>query len=82
MENDKSVKYKNVAIELLKEYLGSEEDVICEYSGDFKKSALELKEKALGYLKKLDEGEDIFNELVKDMWISDYYTYYTEESEG
>jgi hypothetical protein len=26
------------------------------------------------YLKRLDEGEDAFNELVKDMWIADYYT--------
>jgi hypothetical protein len=25
------------------------------------------------YLKRLDEGEDTFNELVKDMWIADYY---------
>jgi hypothetical protein len=26
------------------------------------------------YLKRLDEGEDAFNELVKDMLIADYYT--------
>lgn len=78
MEIDKSVEYKDVAIELLKAYLNSEEAVICEYSGNFEKSALELKEKVLGYLKRLDEGEDTFNELVKDMWISQYYT---EESE-
>ena len=25
------------------------------------------------YLKRLDEGENTFNELVKDMWIADYY---------
>ena len=79
MESDKSTKYKDVAIELLKEYLGSEEAVISEFSIDFKESALELKEKALGYLKRLDEGEDTFNALAKDLWISDYYT---EEGEG
>lgn len=27
----------------------------------------------------LDEGEDTFNELVKDMWIANYYK---AESEG
>ena len=78
MENDKCAKYKNVAIELLKAYLESEQAVISEYSGNFKRSALELKKQVLGYLKRLDEGEDTFNELVKDMWMSDYYE---EESE-
>ena len=73
MENDKSVKYKDVAIDLLKSYLESEQSVISEFSGDFEKSALALKKRALWYLKKLDEGEDTFNELVKDMWISQYY---------
>lgn len=79
MKNDKSAKYKNVAIELLKAYLESEQAVISEFSGNFKRSALALKEEVLEYLKRLDEGEDTFNELVKDMWIADYYT---EESEG
>lgn len=78
MENDKSVKYKNVAIELLKAYLESEQAVICEYSGNFKRSAFELKKQALGFLERLDEGEDTFNELVKDMWM---YHVYEEESE-
>ena len=71
MESDKCVKYKNVAIDLLKAYLESEQAVIGEYSGDFKESALELKKHVLGYLKRLDEGEDTFNELVKDMWLFD-----------
>ena len=75
MEND----YKDVAMDLLKAYLKSEEAVICEYSGNFRKSALELKEQVLGYLERLDEGEDTFNELVKDMWISDYYEEESEE---
>ena len=78
MENDKCEKYKNVAIDLLKAYLASEQAVIGEYSGDLKESALELKEQVLDYLKRLDEGEDTFNELVKDMWL---FKYYKEESE-
>lgn len=72
-ESDKCVKYKDVAIDLLKAYLKSEQAVIGEYSGDFKKSALELKKHVLEYLKRLDEGEDTFNELVKDMWLFDDY---------
>ena len=79
MESDKCVKYKNVAIDLLIAYLESEQAVIGEYSGDFKKSALKLKKQVLGYLKRLDEGEDTFNELVKDMWLSDYYKAESEE---
>ena len=69
MEND----YKDVAMDLLKAYMESEETVIGEYSGNFKESALVLKEEVLGYLERLDEGEDTFNELVKHMWISQYY---------
>lgn len=78
LPNDKCVEYKNIAIELLIAYLRNAEVVISEYSGNFKKSALELKEKALKFLERLDEGENTFNELVKDMWLSDYYD---EESE-
>lgn len=70
---DKAEKYKKVAMVLLDNYLHSESSVISEYSGNFKKSALILKKQVLKYLKQLDEGEDTFNELVKDMWISQYY---------
>lgn len=66
-------KYKKVAMDLLAEYLESEQSVISEFSGDFKKSAMILKKRVIKYLKRLDEGEDTFNELVKDMWIADYY---------
>ena len=79
IENDKSVKYKNVAIELLKAYLESKEALIVEYSGNSRRSALELKKQALGFLERLDEGEDTFKELVKDMWLSDYYDEESEE---
>ena len=78
MESDKCVKYKNVAIDLLIAYLESEQSVIGAYSGDFKKSALELKKQVLGYLERLDEGEDTFNELVKDTWLFDYCKEYLE----
>lgn len=81
MESDKCVKYKNVAIDLLKAYLKSEQAVIGEYSGDFEKSALELKKHVLEYLKRLDEGEDTFNELVKDMWLFDDYNAESEDKE-
>jgi len=66
-------KYKKVAMDLLVEYLESEQAVISEYSGNFKESAMILKKQVMKYLKRLDEGEDTFNELVKDMWIADYY---------
>ena len=76
---EKAEKYKEVALELLADYLENEEKVISEYSGDFKKSAMILKKRVMKYLKRLDEGEDTFNELVKDMWIADYYKTENEE---
>lgn len=72
-------KYKKVAMDLLTEYLESEQSVISEFSGDFKKSAMMLKKRVMMYLKRLDESENTFNELVKDMWIAEYYE---AESEG
>lgn len=69
----KEEKYKEVAMELISKYLTSEQIVISEYSGDFEASAKILKKDVMRYLKKLDESEDTFNELVKDMWIADYY---------
>lgn len=77
MSKDKAQQYKEVAMKLLEDYLDSEQSVISEYSGDFEKSAMILRKQVLKYLKGLDEGEDTFNELVKDMWISQYYE--TEE---
>lgn len=65
-------KYKKVAMDLLKALLDSEETVISEYSGDFKKSAILFKKQIMKYLVRLDEDESTFNELVKDMWIFDY----------
>lgn len=65
-------KYKKVAMDLLEALLDSEETVISEYSGDFKKSAILFKKQIMKYLVRLDEDESTFNELVKDMWIFDY----------
>lgn len=70
-EMTREEKYKNVAMDLLKALLDSEETVISEYSGDFKKSAILLKKRIMEYLVRLDEDESTFNELVKDMWIFD-----------
>jgi len=69
----KAEKYKKVAMDLLAEYLESEQSVISEYSGDFKKSAIIFRKRVMKYLKGLDEDENTFNELVKDMWIAEYY---------
>lgn len=76
---DKAEKYKKVAMALIADYLDSESSVISEFSGDFEKSALNLRKQVLKYLKQLDEGEDTFNELVKHMWISQYYETESEE---
>lgn len=66
-------------MELLADYLESAQSLICEYSGDFRESALSLKKHVMEYIERLDEGEDTFNELVKDMWIADYYREESEE---
>lgn len=79
MKKDKAQQYKEVAMELLKAYIVSEQMVIKEFRLNRKISALNLRERVLKYLKQLDEKEDIFNELVKDMWISQYYETESEE---
>lgn len=75
-------KYKKAAMDLLAEYLESEQSVISEFSGDFKKSAMMLKKRVMKYLKRLDESENTFNGLVKDMWIADYYEAESEAEHG
>ena len=79
-EEIKADKYKRAAMDLLAEYLNSEQSVISEFSGDFKKSAMMLKKRVMKYLKRLDESENTFNELVKDMWIADYYEAESEDN--
>ena len=65
--------YKNVALEILREYLESEEALIFEYSGNFEASAAELKEKAMGYLKRLGEDDKTLSKLAKGMLINDFF---------
>ncbi len=77
----KTEKYKKVAMDLLAEYLESEQSVISEFSGDFEKSAMILKKRVMKCLKELDEDENTFNELVKGMWIADYYKAESEDVE-
>lgn len=65
--------YKQIIIDLLSKYIESEQDVISEFSGDFRKSAEYLKKEITSYLNKIDEGEDMFNQLFKDKWIVEYF---------
>lgn len=69
----KEEKYKKCAMDILADYLDAERDVISEFSGDFRKSAEWLKKHTVRYLKRLDENEDVFYELIKGTWIADYY---------
>lgn len=69
----KADEYKKVALEILREYLESEEAVIFEYSGNFEESAAELKETTMGYLERLGESEETFDRLTEKLLIADYY---------
>lgn len=64
--SDREILYKQIIIELLSKYIEDQENRIAEYSGDFEKSAKELKQEVMSYLEKIDENEEMFNELVKD----------------
>lgn len=68
---NKEEKYREIALKLLKEYIDSEQTVIGEFSGDFKKSAEILKDHVMKYLKALGYGEAKFAELVADTWLFD-----------
>lgn len=76
--SDREILYKQIIIELLSKYIADKESLIAEYSGDFKKSAKELKQEVMSYLEKIDENEEMFNELVKDSWLFED----KKESEG
>lgn len=71
--NNKEKLYKQIIIDLLSKYIESEQIVINDYSEDFKKSAEYLKKEVMSYLKMIDEGEDVFNRLIKGSWIADFY---------
>lgn len=67
----KEEKYREIALKLLKEYIDSEQSIIGEFSGDFKKSAEILKDRVMKYLKALGYGEEKFAELTEDTWLFD-----------
>ena len=69
--SDREILYKQIIIELLSKYIKDKESLIAEYSGDFEKSAEELKQEVMSYLEKIDENEEMFNELVKDSCLFD-----------
>ena len=69
--SDREILYKQIIIELLSKYINDRESLIAEYSGDFEKSSKELKQEVMSYLEKIDENEEMFNELVKDSWLFD-----------
>ena len=69
----KEIKYRRFALDLLQEYVNSETNVIGEFSSDFKESSEILKKTVIKWLKKFDYDEAMFDELIKDSWISDYY---------
>lgn len=69
--SDREILYKQIIIELLSKYIKDKESLIAEYSGDFEKSAKKLKQEVMSYLEKIDENEEMFNELVKDSWLFD-----------
>ena len=71
--NNKEKLYKQIIIDLLSKYIESEQIVISDYSEDFKISAEYLKKEVMSYLKMIDEGEDVFNRLIKGSWIADFY---------
>lgn len=71
--NNKEKLYKQIIIDLLSKYIKSEQIVISDYSEDFKISAEYLKKEVMSYLKMIDEGEDVFNRLIKGSWMADFY---------
>ena len=67
--SDREILYKQIIIELLSKHIEDKESLIAEYSGDFEESVKELKQEVMSYLDKIDENEEMFNELVKDNWL-------------
>lgn len=65
---DKENQYKAIALELLQRYVGSEETVCSEYSGDFYSDRLRLEKTVKKYLKELD-AEDKYEEITAGHWI-------------
>lgn len=65
---DKEKKYRAIALDLLNRYIGAEETVCSEFSGDFYKDRLRLERVVKDFLKDLD-AEDKYEEIINDKWI-------------
>lgn len=65
---DKEKKYRAIALDLLDKYVGAEETVCSEFSGDFYKDRLRLERVVKDFLKDLD-AEDKYEEIINDKWI-------------
>jgi len=65
---NKEEKYRNIALDLLNRYIGAEETVCGEFSGDFYKDRLRLERVVKGFLIALD-AEDKYEEIINDKWI-------------
>ena len=65
---DKEKKYKTIALDLLDRYIGAEETVCSEFSGDFYKDRLRLERVVRDFLMDLD-AEDKYEEITNGRWI-------------
>lgn len=65
---DKEKKYRDMALDLLNRYIGAEETVCGEFSGDFYKDRLRLERVVRDFLIALD-AEDKYEEIINDKWI-------------
>lgn len=65
---DKEKKYRTIALDLLNRYIGAEETVCGEFSGDFYKDRLRLEQVVRDFLIALD-AEDKYEEITNGRWI-------------
>lgn len=65
---DKEKKYRAIALDLLDRYIGAEEIVCGEFSGNFYKDRLRLERVVREFLVDLD-AEDKYEEITNGRWI-------------
>ncbi len=65
---NKEKKYRAIALDLLDRYIGAEETVCSEFSGDFYKDRLRLERVVREFLVDLD-AEDKYEEITNGKWI-------------
>jgi hypothetical protein len=65
---NKENKYRAIALDLLDRYIGAEETVCSEFSGDFYKDRLRLERVVKDFLVDLD-AEDKYEEITNGKWI-------------